>query len=103
MADKPTLYQPFQPPASGFYAVSALEGSIGYELPSKEPKNPNCPRGEWYCENSDCVVRHVTVYCKLYGEPLPKMRCPACRKVLKFHHWLRHEILVPYKGDAAPV
>jgi hypothetical protein len=100
MADKPTLYQPFQPPASGFYHLSELNGSIGYDVPSKEPENPDCPKGEWYCQNSECVVRTVTIFCKLHGEDLPKMRCPACRQLLKFHHWLRHEILVPYKEDS---
>jgi hypothetical protein len=99
MADKPTLYQPFQPPACGFYTLSALNGAIGYRLPSKEPANPDCPEGEWYCENSECVVRTVAIFCKLHGEELPKMRCPACRQLLKFHHWLRHEILVPYEEE----
>jgi hypothetical protein len=101
MANELTLYQPFQPPASGCYALSALDGSIGYQVPSEEPENADCPKGEWYCQNSECVVRHVTIFCKLHGEDLPKMKCPACRKQLKFHHWLRHEILVPCKEDTA--
>ena len=101
MADKPTLYQPFQPPASGFYTLSALEGSVYYRVACQEPEDPNCPEGEWYCQNSECVVRQVMVFCKLFGEALPQMRCPACRQQLEFHHWLRTETLVPYEEDTA--
>src|SRR5207248_959708 len=34
-------------------------------------ENPDCPKGEWYCQNSERVVRHVTIFCKLQGEDLP--------------------------------
>jgi hypothetical protein len=37
----------------------------------------------------------------LHGEDLPTMECPACRKQLKFQHWLREEILLPYKEGTA--
>jgi hypothetical protein len=45
------------------------------------------------------LVGEVTIFCKLHGEGLPKMNCPACRKPLKFHHWLKTETLVPFKGE----
>ena len=32
---------------------------------------------------------------------LPKTMCPVRRHLLRFHHWLRYEILVPYKADTA--
>jgi hypothetical protein len=47
------------------------------------------------------MVRQVTIFCKLHGEALPQMRCPACRELLKLHHWLRTETLMPYKEDTA--
>ena len=56
---------------------------------------------EWYCQNPECVVRQGRNFRKLRGEDLPTMECPACRQLLKFHHGLRHEILVPYQEDQA--
>jgi hypothetical protein len=56
MADKPILYQPFQLPASVCYPLSALHRSTSYQVSSKELKNPDCPKGEWYCQDSECVV-----------------------------------------------
>jgi hypothetical protein len=100
MSDQPTLYQPFQPPPE-IYPLSELRGAICYDVASAQPQNPNCPKGEWYCQNPWCVVREVTVFCKLRGEALPDMRCPGCRKRLKFHHWLATEALVPCR-DTAP-
>ena len=52
------------------------------------------PVGEWYCENPNCVVRECTIYCKLDGDALPKMNCPACSSNLKFHHWIGFETLM---------
>jgi aspartate carbamoyltransferase regulatory subunit len=77
-----------------------LDGAISYQLPSPKPQNPDCPRGEWYCQNPECVVREVRIRCKLHGEGRAVMRCPVCGVLLKFHHWLRTKTLVPYKGDA---
>ncbi len=102
MADKPVLYQPFQPREPGFITVSELAGAISHQVPSQEPEKADCPEGEWYCANPECVVREVTIFCKLCGETLPKMKCPACREPLEFHHWLRNETLVPYKEETAP-
>jgi hypothetical protein len=99
MADKPILYQPFKPPAGPCYPLSVLDGAITYQIPSSAPEDVRYPKGEWYCQNPDCVVREVTVRCKLYGEAMPTMRCPGCGKRLKFHHWLRHETLVPCKEE----
>ncbi len=99
MAKKQILYQPFQSRDPRFITLSELAGAISYKVPSQEPANADCPKGEWYCANPACVVREVTIFCKLRGEALPKMTCPACREPLKFHHWLRHETLVPYKEE----
>lgn len=67
-------------------------------MPIRKPEHRKYPEGEWYCPNPKCVVREVTVFCKLYDEGRSVMRCPACGELLKFHHWLRTETLVPYKG-----
>jgi hypothetical protein len=101
MSGKPTLYQPFEPPESACYPVSLLEGAIYYQVPSEKPADRACPRGEWYCQNPECVVREVTIFSKLHGEGRSVMRCPVCGSLLKFHHWLRTETLVPYKDETA--
>jgi hypothetical protein len=89
------LYKRFEP--VGVVWASELIGSKSCSRPTSELENPNVPEGEWYCENSDCVVRECTIRCKLYGEELPRMNCPACSSPLKFHHWIGHEILVPVR------
>lgn len=101
MADKPILHQPYQRRQFGFVSLGELAGAIWYEVASHQPQNPYCPKGEWYCQNPECIVREVTVSCKLWREVFPTIKCPACRKPLKFHHWLRTETLVPYKEDTA--
>ncbi len=99
MTDKMILYQPLPRRPFGLIHGNELSEGICYHEPSLEPDSENCPMGEWYCQNTWCVVRQVRIDCKLFGEELPRMRCPACRALLKFHHWLRHETLVPYKGE----
>jgi hypothetical protein len=63
--------------------------------PAPEPDCQFTPRGEWYCNAEECVVREVTISAKLYGESMPDlMRCPACGEALEFHHWLRDVTLL---------
>jgi len=85
---------------SGFDPMTSGEffSAIFYQVPSSVV-NEQCPEGEWYCTNEECVVREVTVYCKLFGETLPEMSCPACKKRLKFHHWLEVRTLVPVEVE----
>jgi hypothetical protein len=90
-------YRVFQ--RTGAYPLSELIGSKSCYFAASEPENPEVPEGEWYCDNSDCVVRECTIRCKLHGEKLPKMRCPACSSALKFHHWIGHETLVPVRQE----
>lgn len=80
--------------------AASLVEMIFYHEPAGKPDHAEVPRGEWYCTNEDCVVREVTVLCKLFGERLPGMRCPACRRPLKFHHWTRLVALEP-AGEAS--
>jgi len=100
MTEKMTLYRPL--PRRPFRAVTSKElfEGIHYRVPCPEAETDSsvCPIGEWYCENTWCVVRQVTISCKLYGEKLPTMKCPACRSKMKFQHWLCGETLVPYEG-----
>jgi hypothetical protein len=79
----------------GFIRLSELVDAKTCSFPAAEPENPNVPEGEWYCRNPCCVVRECRIRSKLYGEALPRLRCPACRSPLAFHHWLAHETLVP--------
>ena len=98
MADKTILYQPLLRRPFGAISGTELRGAICYDVRCQE-SGDQCPKGQWYCENTWCVVRQVTVSCKLFGEPLPAMKCPACRKPMKFNHWLRCETLVRYKTE----
>ena len=99
MAEELTLYRRWpRPPSRAMTSTELMEG-IHYTIASDESDSSQCPEGEWYCDNQNCVVRQVTVSCKLFGEPLPTMKCPACRSRMKFNHWLRSESLVPYKGE----
>lgn len=83
-----------RPPGKMMLTGTELAGAISNVFPTRE-RDANCPLGEWYCQSELCVVREVRVYCKLYGEPMPKeMKCPACGETLKFHHWLDSELLL---------
>ena len=91
-------YRVFEP--TGFiFPASALNGAKCCHIRTSEPEDPRIPEGEWYCQNPNCVVRECTIRCKLYGEELPQMWCPACLCRLKFHHWIGHEILVPVRQE----
>src|SRR5260370_27406620 len=72
MSDKTILYQPFQPREPGFITASELAGAISHQVPSQEPESADCPQGDWYCANPECVVRDVTIFSKLDGAVLPK-------------------------------
>lgn len=75
---------------------SDLSDCISHEITCAKPAKPECPEGEWYCENPGCVVRTVKLFFKLHGEQMPvKLLCPVCQGSLKFHHWLDHETYVP--------
>ncbi len=81
---------------------SELMNCIEHTYISSEPDGCR-HRGQWYCENSDCVVREVVIRVKLHGAKMPKiMKCPVCGKgPMSFHHWLKDEtlLLVPEKKD----
>lgn len=98
---KPRLYQLREKP-EGFSLISMsdLKDAKVSSVILAEPDDPQLPYGEWYCTNERCVVREVKVYCKLHGERMPKLTCPACVQLLKFHHWLGQEMLLLVKDDA---
>jgi hypothetical protein len=95
-----TLYRvrPESPPGPYRMNLVPLSESLAsrycYE-PAGKPDHPQTPHGEWYCHTEDCVVRQVTVRCKLFGEKMPEMRCPACSEPMAFNHWLHTVTLVP--------
>jgi hypothetical protein len=85
---------------TGIIFASELINSKFCHVRTSEPEHPDMPEGEWYCHNPDCVVRECTIRCKLFGEELPRMRCPACSSRMKFQHWIGHETLVPVRQEA---
>lgn len=83
---------------SKFEFISAAElatASFRYHLVGK-PKNEQFFEAEWYCQDSDCVVREVTIHCKLLDpddkEPR-KVKCPACGSRLTFHGYIMVETI----------
>ncbi len=34
--------------------------------------------------SDDCAVRQVDIVCKLYGDPMPAITCPACHQPMDF-------------------
>jgi hypothetical protein len=87
----------------GPVSASELVASKTCYFPTSEPQHPGMPEGEWYCPNPDCVVRQCTIRCKLFGEPLPSMRCPACSSRMKFQHWVGSATLVPVSPESRTV
>lgn len=85
----------------GIISVGELIDSLWVDdgiVPS--PDSPYFPRGEWYCENYDCTVREVRINEKYLDDAPPaappKMRCPRCGRVMKFHGYVKPKIrLVP--------
>lgn len=62
----------------------------------KRPKDWKLYCAEWYCDNSDCPIREVTIDVKLARrETLTLLSCPCCGHFLKFHCYLEEEVLVP--------
>jgi hypothetical protein len=94
-------YQVFHP--TGPIAASELVGAKACYFPTLQPQDPRIPEGEWYCPNPDCVVRQCMIRCKLFGEPLPPMLCPACSSPMRFHHWIGSETLVPVHPESRTV
>ena len=68
-------YKPAE--AKDIVTASELMACKYCRVPIAEPECANIPEGEWYCPNPECVVRECTIRCKLYGEQLPAMACPA--------------------------
>lgn len=88
---------------SGLHFITAaeLDSAKFATEPADKLDNPRLPYGEWYCTNEACVVREVRINAKLLdpGDRLPEqLRCPACGKRLKFHHWLTVTTLLKVEG-----
>jgi hypothetical protein len=80
-----------------FYRGTDLDGVLSVEIDTARPDHPDMPTVEVYRPNTDFVVREVTVFMKLYGEPEPaKFYCPVCRKgPMKFHNYQEYRTLFP--------
>lgn len=97
-ADPNAIYR-VVPPEKSIFTNGEIFRIIGHTFPT-DRRDDHLPHGEWYCTNSECVVRQVEIRCKLYGEQMPaKMKCPACGSVLKFHHWIESESLLPVEQE----
>lgn len=57
---------------------------------------------EWYCTTDTCIVREVVVHVKILDRddkaPPSPLKCPVCRKAMKFHGWISLETLVRVRG-----
>src|SRR5262245_55226559 len=76
------LYRVRQPkPGLDLIRMSELMGAVFADVPcGQKPHNPRVPKGEWYCENSDCAVREVQVRMKHFDKVpkrLPTLNCPV--------------------------
>jgi LSD1 subclass zinc finger protein len=106
VADKVAgLYRVREKPAGDNFETTTAEelsSALFAEEAAAAPEYPYLPEGEWYCPNEDCEVREVRVSMKYLDGPPPasppKLRCPACRTPLEFHHYLRGITLVPCAG-----
>jgi hypothetical protein len=67
------------------------------DVPVGNEPTPLCTKTEWYCDNSDCYVRETSVKfpfrcCPEKPQPL---YCPACRRQMRFLHYVEQHLLVP--------
>lgn len=83
--------------------ISDLMDSWFREVPTAKPyPNNQIYRTEYYCDSSDnyCPVREVRIEIK-YPEDWGKkllFKCPICRNLLKFHHFLKTKSVVVKKA-----
>ena len=71
------------------------------------PPDPRSPTSRWYCGNTHCEVREVTIEAKYIGRTPPNspptMRCPACAEELRFGNYVSDMTLLPVSpGDELP-
>src|SRR5262249_12509894 len=92
----------YRPTKANLFNMSELDEAKFADHVTTKPACKHTPRGEWYCQNSDCVVREVVIKVKLYGKRMPNtMKCPVCGTMLDFHHYLETETLLCVKGSNA--
>lgn len=83
------------------FSLAELDGAKTTKRRVDKPLSDHCNEAEYFCQNTDCVVREVTIRVKLHGEPRPAtFLCPACGiGPLKFHNWIEQETLFLVEGE----
>jgi hypothetical protein len=75
VADKTILYQPLLRRPFGAISGTELRGAICYDIRCQE-SGDQCPKGQWYCENTWCVVRQVTVSLQAFRRAFARHEMP---------------------------
>jgi hypothetical protein len=107
MSEEPVLYRKLEKPRPGEFAAPLnamdLADALFREVGPEDPENPQAPDALWYCENEDCPVREVRVECKqFYDVNRDVMRCPACRRGMRFYNWVETETWVRVRKPTPP-
>jgi hypothetical protein len=84
----------------GPYGLISLGDLMKYHFAqvAGDKRHPHFWEGEWYCQSEACTVREVTIHLKYEKRAQPRMNCPLCGQVLKFHHPLETVPLLPVAG-----
>ena len=94
------LYRVHKPQRFELMPLSTLAGALFASERARRPKSRAHPTAEWYCQNEDCPIREVEITAKYLDEEPPAkppaMKCPRCRKALKFHGYVESITLLPH-------
>lgn len=86
-------------PAMKMMSCAELNAALFTHEPTHEDALPNhAIFAGYYCENSECVVRNVTIDAKWEDGNRPKetpFKCPACKTKMRFLHHIKVRTLVP--------
>lgn len=87
-----------------FNTMSEIRRLIPVPFRVERPDCPCSPTSEWYCQNSDCDVREVTIEEKHYGhnkERVKPMKCPRCGRDMAHTGYVEHRYLEPTPAEGS--